>query len=83
MGTLSSDFLFTNPTFVVGMGSVLNLKGNFFPFSYSSGPDEADIRALYSDFGVTGEDLHTALKSYEQQVHANQAIEEGCVGEDS
>lgn len=75
MGTFRSDFLFTNPNFGTGMGSVLNLRGNYFPFSFSSGPSEADIRAMYADFGMVGSDIETVLNENEQQIEEQQAVE--------
>lgn len=65
------------------MGSAINLKGNFFPYSFSAGPNEADIRALYADFGITGEDLNAALRNYEQQIKNAKVAEAGCVSQDS
>ena len=57
------------------MGSVLNLRGNYFPFSFSSGPTEADIRALYADFGMVGADLETVMNQHERQVEEHQTVE--------
>jgi hypothetical protein len=55
-----SDFLFVTPSFLVGAGSVLNIAGNYFKFNYSSTDEQADAKAIESDWGVIGIDIETA-----------------------
>lgn len=55
-----SDFLFTIPSFLIGMGSVLNVAGNYFPFNYAKNDKHADGKAIASDWGVVGNDIETA-----------------------
>jgi len=55
-----SDFLFPTPSFLVGIGSVLNIAGNYFSFNYSSNDREADTKAILSDWRVVGEDIVVA-----------------------
>lgn len=52
-----TDFLFSTPTFLNGMGSVLNIAGNYYTFNDSESDEEADFLALKSDWGVVGEDI--------------------------
>jgi len=44
----------------MGMGSILNIAGNYFPFAQASSPAEADYRAIESDWGIIGHDIQTA-----------------------
>lgn len=44
----------------MGMGSAINLAGNYFDFSSSSSESEADNRALESDWGMVGQDIQSA-----------------------
>lgn len=60
---LKSDFLFTNSNFLIGAGSVLNIKGNYFTFNRSETPEKADELAILSDWQNTGNDLEIAIKN--------------------
>lgn len=55
-----SDFLFPDTDFVTGMGSVLNIAGSYFEFATSKSENIADLKALRSDWGVTGQDVEAA-----------------------
>lgn len=46
----------------MGMGSVLNIAGNYFPFAQASSPIEADCRAIASDWSIIGRDIQTAAE---------------------
>ncbi len=52
----------------IGLGTVMNLRGNYFPFSVSPSPTVADIRAMYADFGVVGRDIVVAMDEYERKI---------------
>ncbi len=56
-----SDFLFSKPTFLGGMGSVLNIQGQYYDFNYSESEMGADHRALSNDWGMVGEDINSTL----------------------
>jgi hypothetical protein len=43
------------------MGTIFNIWGNYFGYNTSDSKDEADGRALKSDWGVTGDDLKAVL----------------------
>lgn len=55
-----SDFLFPDTDFVIGLGSVLNIAGGYFDFATSKSESAADLKALRSDWGVTGQDISEA-----------------------
>ena len=57
-----SDFLFSTPSFLIGMGSVLNIAGNYFNFNYASSSNEADLKAIQADWAVVGYDIENAAK---------------------
>lgn len=52
-----TDFLLPKNNFWVGLGSVLNLAGSYFDYNYSMTENEADYRALKSDWENVGEDI--------------------------
>jgi len=58
---VTSDFLFSTGDFVVGIGSVFNVFGNYFAFNYSKTPQDADRRALSTDGELVKRDFGTAV----------------------
>lgn len=72
-----TDFLFPAPTFLTGIGSVLNLAGNYFKFNYSVGDKEADWKALLSDWGVVGEDILSANLFVEENMKIENSEKNG------
>jgi len=61
-----TDFLTAN-SFVIGIGSVFNLAGNYFDYNYSTSPEEADEIAIASDWHIIGEDIKQAISGYEKE----------------
>ena len=59
-----SDFLFARPTFVSGMGAVIDLGGTMEMFNESSSPEEADFLALRNDWCVVGQDIRNAMSQF-------------------
>ena len=55
-----SDFLFAMPSFLLGMGAVLDLGGTMEIFNTSSSPENADILAAVNDWSAVGNDIRTA-----------------------
>jgi hypothetical protein len=53
--------LFSVPTFLDGMGSVVSLDGTCHSFNMSRSPDEADRLALYADLLAVGDDFRVAI----------------------
>lgn len=56
-----TDFLFSDSSFVIGMGSAFNLAGNYFEYNTSETPEKADIKAIENDWNIIGEDLRIAF----------------------
>ena len=63
MGISRTDFLFSTPSFWEGVGSSVAIAGNYYGFNRSRTPNEADYRAIFSDFAVTGKDIVDAANS--------------------
>jgi hypothetical protein len=59
-----TDFLFVNPSFTMGLGSILNIEGNYFHFNYSENAEQADTKALESDWGMVGQDIEYAIEEF-------------------
>jgi hypothetical protein len=62
MGSQLTTFLLSDSGFTTGMGSAVNLSGNFYAFNYSETPTLADIRALRADWAAVGQDLAGAIE---------------------
>lgn len=58
-----TDFLYSVPSFLSGMGTVVNLGGNYFEFNTSESSNEADRLAIANDFCLVGQDLQSAIDS--------------------
>jgi hypothetical protein len=63
MGSLRTDFLFANPSILSGIARILDLFGVFDFYNASRDGNEADFRAIYSDWSVVGNDISTAVHS--------------------
>lgn len=49
----------------MGMGSVLNIAGNYFSFSGSDTELEADEKAIHADWSAVGQDIEEAIQCYQ------------------
>ncbi len=70
-GNPRTDFLTSASTFVIGMGSVMNLGGNYFPFNRSDNPEEADQAALAGDWALVANDMRAGI----DQLRQHEALE--------
>jgi hypothetical protein len=59
--TCYTGFLFSDPSFLKGMGTVFNIWGNYYTYNYSDTPEEADKHALASDWKIVGKELRDAI----------------------
>lgn len=53
--------LYSDNDFIIGIGSVLNISGSYFDYNYSSTPEEADRKAIQSDWLMVGQDLYDSM----------------------
>ena len=58
--TRCTTILFNRASFLDGIAS-LGIVGNYYTFNYSQTPEEADERAIKSDWYAVGNDLREAL----------------------
>lgn len=58
-----TDFLLQKNNFLIGLGSVLSIEGNYFEFNKSKSSQDADIKALKSDWYNIGEDIRESINS--------------------
>jgi hypothetical protein len=62
----STTYLFATPTFSSGMSGVLDMGATLNGYNINQTPEEADRKALLSDWRMVGTDIRSALSSYEQ-----------------
>lgn len=67
--TVSTFYLFAQPSFIEGMGRVLDLGSNLQNYNQSPTSEEADYNALLSDWLAVGDDIRSAIKKYESTRH--------------
>ncbi len=65
-----SGFLFAPPGFIQGLASVLDLGGTLVEYNISRTPQEADMKAIASDWAITGKDIQIAIKKLVEEKEA-------------
>src|ERR1035438_1362966 len=58
----TTDFLFARPSFLSGVGRLVDFGCYFDAYNESRSPMEADIRASVSDWLSIGDDLYSAIE---------------------
>lgn len=65
-----TGFLFSDPSFFKGAGTIFNVWGNYYTFNYSHTNEEADERAIASDWRIVGKDLRGAMGKVEDEIES-------------
>jgi hypothetical protein len=72
-GNMKTGFLFAGPSVWSGAGRLLDMGCTFDVYNYSASEQEADAKAIYSDWLMVGNDISAALRYYEQWTDNSQA----------
>ena len=62
-----SFYLFARPSFSEGMGRVFDMAGSYNVYNTSLTPEEADAKAIMSDWLMIGNDIRNSIYEYERQ----------------
>lgn len=62
-----TTFLYIVPNFASGVGSVLDIFAKNIKFNQSETSEKADLRALTSDWDMTGNDILGAMNEYSKK----------------
>lgn len=62
---IQSDFLTAEPSFVSGAARLLDWWGTYDSYNRSRSGQEADARAMFSDWRMVGQDLADAMVEFE------------------
>lgn len=63
-----TNFLYTTLSFFVGVGSIFNIAGNYFPLNYSKNSIDADSKAIESDWGMIGQDIKKSAEALSKKL---------------
>lgn len=77
---MGSDFLFASPSFLSGFARIGDIAGRFDRYNISRSPKEADLRALYADWAVVGENMRAAIAQFDALYPAIAAAAEAVSG---
>ena len=61
-----TNYLLPKNGFFTGLGSILNISGNYFKYNTSETTEEADIKAIQSDWLMVGKDIKRAKSNFEK-----------------
>ena len=61
-------YLFSVPSFRTGVARLLDLFGMFDSYNVSPSPDDADLRALRSDWVALGADFRGAIATFDHEI---------------
>jgi len=67
---VKSDFLFAQPSFASGAARVFDLFGQFDEYNRSETTEEADAKAIASDWIVVGQDIADAIEQNDSEMQA-------------
>jgi hypothetical protein len=62
-------FLVARPSFIIGFGSLAALWGGQHRYNVAATGNEADARALYSDWRMVGQDLRDSISLCAPESH--------------
>lgn len=57
-------YLFARPSFIEGVGRIFDFGNSLNKYNDSESENEADAKALYSDWVTVGNDMSTAMEDY-------------------
>ena len=64
--------LYAEPSLIQGMGTLFDVSGSLLEYNYSRNENEADFKALASDWRTVGQDLKRAILAYRQLTNEQQ-----------
>jgi len=62
---IKSDFLVAAPSFASGVGRLMDWYGLYDLYNVSQNGNEADAKAIFSDWRIVGQDLRDAMVEFE------------------
>jgi len=75
-GVMGSEFFFSQPSLLSGIGRTIDLWGVYEEFNDAPTSEIADGRAVYSDWRMVGQDLESATEAVVDE-RGRPLVEEG------
>ncbi|WP_395144322.1 hypothetical protein [Armatimonas sp.] len=66
MSLVMTGFLWSTPSCIEGLSRILDIGNTFNAYNASSTPEDADARAMQSDWQVVGADMASAVNQYQK-----------------
>jgi len=66
-----TNILFPRSSAIIGIGTIINIYGNYFHFNYSKSGEEADKKAIENDWGVIGNDIRKSIAKAKKELIAS------------
>ncbi len=63
-----TNILFPRSSALIGAGSVFNIAGNYFMFNFLKSDEEADRKAIESDWGIVGNDIRKSINKVKSKL---------------
>jgi hypothetical protein len=60
--------LYAEPSFLEGMARLVDVYGILNEYNYSFSDEEADIRAIRSDWENVGDDIWEAIENFDKEI---------------
>ena len=70
-----TGLLYSEPSFLEGLGRVLDIGGTFDEYNESLTPDEADQLAIASDWYAVGADLYRSIRRFAASWHGRESTD--------
>jgi hypothetical protein len=61
-----TTYLYATPSFLEGVARLFDFTGSLNAYNCSDSPNQADFKAISSDWMVVGGDLRKAIKNYQE-----------------
>lgn len=71
---MRTTFLFPKPSFLSGFASILDISGNLGPYNHSRTGEEADTRALYSDYRMIFQDIEDTMRVFDAKCSGQERL---------
>lgn len=69
-----NDYIFARPSILEGFARIADLGGTLQKYRRSPTPDQADSKAIYSDFKAVGDDIRRAMDQFDGGQNAGERI---------
>lgn len=69
-------FLFARPSFIEGVGRLMDFGNTLTEYNYSDGPSQADSAAMWADWLALAEDMKIAIGEQAEQMRSASVVEQ-------